>query len=150
MIKFLPTDLQDVAAFDPEEEIPTLFQDMEWCIGADHIDILTMFNEQGGVVCLCGLVHIRPGVAEAFIIRSKIIKNHKLDFYKAVRWFLDRCFLKEGYNLHRVQLAIDCSWIEGAKWATSIGFKFEGIAKDYILKKDHAIYARIKKWQQAQ
>lgn len=149
MIKMTPTILADLIDLETEVEIPTLFQDMEWCIEADHIDAMTLFNKDLKVICIAGLVHLRPGVAEAFIIRTKLIQTHKLEFYRIIKNLLDRCFDPKGYGLHRIQLSIDCSWIEGAKWATSIGFKFEGIAKSYVLNKDHAIYARVK-WQPGQ
>lgn len=139
--KFKMTHLEN---FEHSSIIPDLELSM---VGNDmnpKVDIVALVNEYGDTVALAGVNHLRMGVGEVWIIRSELIKEHKFDFFKTISGLIDFLFLVMG--LHRVELAIICSWEGGDKWANSLGFKFESITRAYDYQfNDHAIYTKIRK-----
>ena len=120
--------------------------DVELCLIENHmnpnVDVVSVVNHEGEVICFAGVNHLRVGVGEVWIIGSELIDSNKLLFYRSIRGLIKFCH--EYLSLHRLELAIDMEWEEGYKWAESIGFQFESIARQYgATKKDHAIYTRF-------
>ena len=132
-------DKFECSNFIPDLKLSMVENDMN-----PKMDIVSLIDQDGNVVALAGVNHLRLGVGEVWIIRSELINDHKFDFYKTINGLIDFLFL--GMGLHRVELAIICSWSGGAKWAQSLGFKFESITRAYDYQfNDHAIYTKIKK-----
>ena len=141
MINLTRFKMQDIKGFNPRAIVVDFKITMLENFMDASKDIVTMKNG-GGVVCIAGVNHLRTGVAEVWLIPSDDIDHCKLAFYKAVRKLVD--FVIKEMGIHRVELAIDCAWEGGAKWALSLGFKFESIARAYDFnRRDHAIYTRI-------
>ena len=108
-------------------------------------DIVSLIHNNE-VICIAGINHLRIGVGEVWLISSDLINKCKFEFYKTVRGLVK--FVMEKMGIHRCELAIDLRWKEGHKWATSLGFKFESIARAYDFNfNNHAIYTRIERWQ---
>ena len=144
MIDVRPFKLRDLLKFKPLLTFPDLHADMKWSSEQTHIDLMTFWNEKEEPICFVGIIHLRQGVAEAFVIRGVKIPDHKFDFYKRIVALLDNCLHPDGFNLHRLQLSISCDWMGGDKWARSIGFSYEGIARNYQMGQDCAMYARLR------
>lgn len=105
-------------------------------------DVVSLIKE-GEVICFAGVNHLRVGVGEVWLIGGKAIEKYKFEFFKTVLGLIK--FVEEQMNLHRIEMAVDCSWQDGAKWARNLGFRFEGIARAYdFQRRDHAIYTRIR------
>ena len=86
-----------------------------------------------------------PGVGEAYVLPSSMVKDHKIWFTKQI--FKKLVFVQERAGLHRVQCSVDATdqaamdWIEQKRF----GFKCEGRMKKYGADgHDHYRYARVK------
>lgn len=142
MIEVKKFKLEHLDKFDPSNIIADFRLSMLENHMNPKVDIVSLVNDEGQVVCFAGVNHLRTGVGEVWVIRSELINSHKFEFYKAMRGLID--FLIVNMELHRVELAIDCRWKGGDKWARSIGFSFESVKKAYDFNyNDHAIYTRI-------
>ena len=129
----------DCSAIVADLEISMAENDMH-----PKVDMVTLLNDDGDVICIAGINHLRIGVGEVWIIRSELINKYKLEFYKTIKGLVDYIFKFMG--LHRIELAILSSWHGGAKWAHSLGFKFESVARAYDYQfNDHDIYTRIER-----
>ena len=130
--------------FQCEDIIPDLEVSMMENMMNPKTDIVSLINDKGDVIAITGINHLRIGVGEVWTIRSSLINEHKFEFYKTMKRLMD--YLFQFMGLHRIELAVICSWIGGDKWARSLGFSFEKIAKAYDYQfNDHAIYIRIEK-----
>ena len=139
--------MKHLKKFDSEDIIPDLELSMAENVMNPKVDIVSLVDEKGGnVVAIAGINHLRIGVGEVWIIRSKVIPYHKFEFFKIIKGLVEYVFKFMG--IHRMELAIDCRWLEGDKWARSLGFRYENIAEAYDYQfNDHAIYVRIEKEQ---
>ena len=130
--------------FDCSDMIGDLDITMMGNMKDSSVDSVALVNEDGDTVCLAGVSHKRIGVGEVWVIRSELINNYKFEFFKTIRGLID--FLHTVMGLHRIELAILCTWKGGDKWAQAIGFEYESIAKAYDFRfNDHAIYTKIKR-----
>lgn len=144
MIRIAKFKIDHLKKFACEDAIPDIYLSMVENDMNPKIDMVSLVNDEGNIVAIAGINHLRIGVGEVWIIRSTIINNHKLEFFKTMRGLVE--YIIQFMGLHRVELAVDCRWFEGDKWARTLGFKYEKIAKAYDYQfNDHAIYVRIEK-----
>ena len=54
-------------------------------------------------------------------------------------------YAHKTFGIHRFQATVECGFEKGIEWLKRLGFKQEGILKDYdsITRKDHEIYGRV-------
>lgn len=141
MIKVEKFHMAHLKNFTPREVIGDFETTMIENVMDPHKDIVAIING-GETICIAGINHLRLGVCEAWLIPSDSVNRYKLSFFKAVRRLVD--FVFQNMSIHRFEIAIDCEWHEGTKWAKALGFKFESIAREYDFnRRDHAIYTRI-------
>lgn len=85
--------------------------------------------------------------AEAWaIIDHTISRRYFLELHKKVKHFLDTV------EIRRIELAVECDYVEGHRWAKALGFKLEAERLEAygIAGTDHSLYAKIKRegpWQ---
>lgn len=90
---------------------------------------------QCGSQCLDGRIlyvsahfSVAPGVTEVFLLPSTYVPQHKLAFYRHVKWWL-QFLLNEG-DTRRLQTWGDDSW-ESDRWLLKLGFQREGVLLRY-------------------
>jgi len=138
--KFNPSHL---SMFNCREDFENLNLTMLEAAMSPDKDVTTLFDKDGKVICFAGITHRRIGVGEVWIIGSDLINKNKIQFIKRIKGLL--LFLEEHMDLYRIEMAVNCQWEQGHKWATCLGFSFESIAKRYDhFGNDHAIYVRFK------
>ena len=144
MIKVEEFEISHMEGFVPK------FKEKGWkAILASNIpdptrEVLTI-KKDGQVMFFAGLHFLRPGVAEGWVLADEQVQHHKKDYFKWVYRLIHRV-CREGYSLHRFQIAVDLEYTRGEKWARKLGLNFEGIARGYSSdNRDHAIYA--KRWE---
>ena len=141
MISVTQFEMSDLTGFTPKDIIPDLDVAMLNNMKNPNMDIVTL-KDGDNTICLAGINHLRTGVVEAWLIPSLDVQKHKFGFFKSIKRLID--FVFQTMGVHRFVLAISCDWQEGAKWAHSLGFRFESIARAYDFNRmDHAIYTRI-------
>ena len=128
--------------FNSKLECIDLDGDIEKAVLDETVDIMAMIEGEE-VLCLFGLRHQRPGSAEAWVLPGEVLDRYKFTFFKTIYRTIDFVFEKEV--IHRMEMALDSRWKEASKWASKLGFDFEGLARAYDAHKvDHLIFARIR------
>lgn len=140
-VKIKDFEVIDLDKFDCRDDFPNLKETMEININDSARDTLTiMYGDE--VMFLAGVRYLRDGVAEAWMLGSDLVEKHKLPFYRTVKGLIEFCFHK--LDIHRLQISVEADWKSGTKWATNLGFNYEGLAVAYSSdKKDHHIFARV-------
>jgi hypothetical protein len=92
---------------------------------------------------------IHPGVGEVSTMPSIYMPDNSFSYIKQVKKLIkEEC--EENYKCHRVQAAIDITDEVSRHWIEKLGFKGEGVMKEWHKNRDHYLYARIKEWPQEQ
>ncbi len=94
-------------------------------------------------VAIFGGAFVSPGVFHLWGLVSENVFKVPKNFYKECLKMLN--FLELEYHCRRIQIDIRSDWVGGPKWATSIGFRFEGTMRAFgPTGRDHHLYARVK------
>lgn len=137
-----PFSMKDLISFTPLENLD-VWSIMEGNLALGHTEYVTMTNAYGISVAICGIIFLRPGVAEVCVIRSPLVKKHAKDFSRMMRFLVDE-YLPERFSYHRLEMYVDANWPSCDRWAKFLGFKKEGLAKCFTPDgRDHFSYARI-------
>tara|TARA_R100001594_G_scaffold141343_1_gene187272 strand:+ start:24401 stop:24892 length:492 start_codon:yes stop_codon:yes gene_type:complete len=94
-------------------------------------------------IAVCGLREIREGVAEAWMVGSKLLNRHRLFVTKSIALLLleHQEVRKEFY---RIQATVRADWETANKWIKLLGFDYEGYMRQYGSKReDYIRYARL-------
>jgi len=95
-----------------------------------------------GIIAIVGVHIFTAGVGEVYTFITDHIYKHNKDFHTTIINLIKYCH--RDLKLHRLQMAVEVGFGKGAKWAHSLGFRFEGTMKAYSVdKKDHSLFARI-------
>lgn len=133
--------MSDLAFFNSRDNLENIEQVMESNFMDPSRDVISVWLGEE-VIFLAGVNHLRSGVGEAWILGSDLIENNKLQFFKTIKGLIEFCF--KELNLHRLQISVDATWDSGTKWATKLGFNYEGLAvASGSDRKDHHIFARV-------
>lgn len=101
----------------------------------------TILN-QGVPVAIIGGEYLWNGVARVWAVVSDGARKNPLAFHRAVLRFMK--FFRKGLSLHRVQMTVKCDFIEGIRWAESLGFKNEvRLAKYGPDGSDYFLFAKV-------
>lgn len=86
-----------------------------------------------------GLLDVWPGRALAWTLLSKYAPPHMRAITRHVR------FCVNAYPARRVEMVVLRSFVQGHRWATMLGFEYEGHMRAYFQDgTDASLYARIK------
>ncbi len=93
-------------------------------------------------IAIGGVSILWPGVGEAFIFASELIKKNQCWFHKKiVRQIIA---IEEEHGLHRIQASVRVGNLQAQKWIERLGFKSEGEMKKFGPDKTDCIrYARV-------
>lgn len=83
-------------------------------------------NEVIGVGVIYRMWH---GVADAVMALSNKATEKPFWFHRRVKEKIEEA--KEVLNLHRIQSCVECNKLDRVKWMKSLGFKLEGIMRQY-------------------
>lgn len=101
--------------------------------------ITTMYKEH--ILFIVGYYEVEPGVAQVFVIPSKLIFKHPLPFIKMVRHW--RVWLEETQWCRRIQtVSLPTKLID--KWMTKLGFACEAKLIGYTEGRDYNLWGREK------
>lgn len=99
----------------------------------------SLISDDGIVWGCAGVSHIEGHRAAAWALIRDGIGPNFYRFHKGVRKFLDDC------DYTRVEMTVDVSFVEAARWAKMLGFKVEGYMRQYFPNgEDALLYARVK------
>jgi len=96
----------------------------------------------GDVYAVTGLAPLWDGVAEAWFLPTKDMRQKKIQTVRLVRRELDAAI--ERLKLHRVQAVVRSDFVDAHKLAKFLGFHSEGTMKKY--GPDGSDYERYAKW----
>lgn len=90
---------------------------------------------------IIGWYQICPGVLQVWGIFSERIRRVPLSITKTAKKLLEFALTDH----HRVQICVRCDYLEGYRWAKSIGFSCEAIMNKYGAdQSDYYLFARIR------
>jgi hypothetical protein len=140
MLKAQPTTKEHIDLLDPEDVGFDVSLALETAFKYPDIrPMMTFLNNENAPVFVCGLSQISPGLWEAWLIPSKILKKHALSAVKTLREFTD--WVIDNNHAHRLQIAV---LEHNVKWAQALGFHFECIVKNYHSNRDHFMYVKVR------
>lgn len=91
---------------------------------------------------ILGWYFVCPGVAQVWSFVSDEAKKAPIAFHKRVKELLE--FVLATYEVQRIQISVRVGFKQGWKWASSLGFKCEGIMKHYGPdRSDYWLFARV-------
>lgn len=85
------------------------------------------------VVAIFGVVLIWDGVGEAWSCFSEEARRYPLAMTKGAYAFFDICEIL--FSLHRIQITVRSTDKRAVSWAKCLGFKSEGLLKEYSVDK---------------
>jgi len=97
----------------------------------------------GDIVAVTGLAPLWDGVAEAWFLPTREVKNKKLRTIRLVRKEFDAAI--ERLKLRRVQAIVRSDFTDAHKLAKFLGFESEGLMRKY--GPDGSDYERYAIWQ---
>ena len=146
-----PFEMKDLTLFECED--PDIWSKMEFNLSRAESNFVSVISPIGQVVSVIGMKYIRTGVAEVGIFRSPALEKRKLDFARFMKWMVDE-YIVQNYKIHRLEIYCDKDWSMGHRWASFLGFQFEGVCRAYGEDlKDYNQFSRIypkgEIWRQA-
>ena len=149
MIDIRAFELDHLDNFLPKNYFEDLSRDMAINI-EDPNKLIFSFLWKGKTLAILGLTQFRKGAGEVWLLPSVYVDKCKFTFFKNVKYVIDHFAFNE-LKYHRLDLAILKGWDKGIKWAKCLGFKESHICEAYDTQyRDHIIFTRIVRWQQAQ
>jgi len=143
MIRLCKFEMEHLEKFDHLDYGSDIKADMQYNIDMPNRTAFSLFRGDE-VIALAGVSDFRPGVGEVWVIKGSKIPEFKVEFFKTI-YRLVHGFALNRAGYHRLEMAVDCEWEEGPKWAEKLGFEFMGISKAYDLNyKDHKIYQLVR------
>ncbi len=135
MISVVPYEPKHLALLQVREEQKA---DVPKEIGGDAVTIL---NDEIPVAILGGY-QIVPGVLQAWSLISDYVKKIPIAFHREVKNFIG--FIMKKYAIRRIQMSVVVGFQIGWRWASALGFKPEGIMKQYgIDGRDYWLFAKV-------
>ncbi len=134
--KATQSDLDYVIAHPMNDEVVKGFKGVK--ISGDAVT----GTHDGKILGVGGCVVYWKGVAEGWYALSEHTNNHKVSAVLCLSKMIED--LVERHNLHRLETTIRTDFEHAIKLVEFVGFKFEGIRKQYSEdKKDFCMYALI-------
>lgn len=100
------------------------------------------FMHEGKPIAIFGGSFVSRGVFRVWGLISEDVKKIPLTFHKAVKLTIQHW--AERLNLHRVEMSVMVGFMEGWKWAVSLGFACEGVMRQYGPQRgDYWLFARV-------
>lgn len=91
-------------------------------------------------VAVFGCVILWNGVGEAWSVFSKQARRYPIAMTKSAFSFFDSCEI--SFSLHRLQITVNSNDKRAVAWAYYLGFKSEGLMKQYSADKDDTFMMR--------
>ena len=91
-------------------------------------------------VAVFGCVILWNGVGEAWSVFSKQARRYPIAMTKSAFSFFDSCEI--SFSLHRLQITVNSNDKRAVAWAHYLGFKSEGLMKQYSADKNDTFMMR--------
>lgn len=130
MISFLPSKPEDLDHL----ELSDVFEHKDALMYgklaiAQGSPAITIRDSSKKVIGILGGMFLFPNVMEAYGLFSKDIKKHKKEFHKGIKAIADNAFI--NFHVHRIQLVVKADYLEGQRWAETLGFEAETVMPKY-------------------
>ena len=97
---------------------------------------------EGEIVMIAGIIPIWQGVAESFLIPTKLLQKNKIRCIKYVK--CNEELLRQKLNLHRLQTTVPSNLDHAIRWLEWLGYKRESTLRMWGPDKvDHYRYVRL-------
>lgn len=140
-IPFQVEHLDQFTALDIYEKHPykDIYRDVA---GMANVNLFTLLDDTTGLpIAVMGFITTFPSVANVWCVTGKAATEKPLYFTKACKRLIDVCM--KNYKVKRAEVYIRCDQSWALKWGQALGFKLEGICKNYGFEvKDHYLMAR--------
>lgn len=94
------------------------------------------------ILAIVGVIQTRAGFGEVWSVTSDEIRSTPVAFHKLALALLRH--FEQRLSLTRVQVTVREDYVDGQKWAESLGFVREGVMRKYDLDgSNHILYARV-------
>lgn len=132
-----------MVAFNPDHLAKIDLQDAQKDERPDFI-VGTAFTFLAGdeVIAIVGYHFIMAGVVQVWSLLSSTAKRHPLSLTKAIRTLIE--FHEQELNLRRIQMMVKVGYQAGWRWARTLGFREEGLMKNYRPTGDSWLFARTR------
>ena len=93
-------------------------------------------------VAIIGGFRFTPSVIHLWALVSDDVRKRPIAFHKLVKNLL--AYLCKQHHLKRIQMDVKADYLEGQKWAESLGFKQEGLMRGFgVHGEDFYLYGRV-------
>jgi hypothetical protein len=93
-------------------------------------------------VAILGLIQTWPGVAEVWSVASEDVRQAPISYTRQVKRLMEE--FAGNLKIHRLQMTVRRDYREGSHWAAVLGFRNEGILRQYGPdKSDYLMFARV-------
>ena len=140
MIKSVPFSLGHLDIFEPggtgeysEEGVIDFYKNPRY-------EMVSMICDSK-VISILGILPLRIGTAEVWLLPSVHVSKYKLGFFREVGKLIES--FTEKLDLKRVQATVREDFTVGIKFLTKLGFMFEGRLNKYDNGVDHYLMARF-------
>ena len=99
-------------------------------------------EDDGVVLGVFGVMEIYKGRAVVFSFISKRAGKGMLGLIKTLRKMIDDGMEKTG--VERLEMSVLEGFEHGDRFATMLGFEFEGVMRKYYKGRNYKLYARVK------
>lgn len=101
---------------------------------------LTILDKETPLAIFGGFFFV-PGIIHFWGLVSDDVRKKPIAFHKMVRHLLE--FYENRDKPRRMQIDVKADYLEGKKWAKSLGFELEGTMKNYgVNGEDFHLYGR--------
>lgn len=122
MIKIVPTTPEHLEKI----ELRAAFENERKPIDAPGA--ITLLKE-GSPIAIFGGYVLAPGVYQVWGLVSDQVKECPMAFHRSVKLLLS--YQIHNLKVRRTQMSVRCGFQAGWRWATALGFRPEGIMKQY-------------------
>lgn len=135
-----PSDIED---FQLRDFYPSFREDMLYSIELESREVLLVTLDNTPLMIL-GVNYYHPGVGELWLIPSIYTKQKPYQTIKITKTLIEGCLFSER-KMRRLFFYVNNGWGKGHKWAKTLGFTKEGIARAYNEHyEDYALYAKVR------
>lgn len=138
MLKLEPFEMHHLDYFSPSSFEGDLAAACAFCLDHPRFrQLVSVLSNTGEIIALAGSHYINRDCVEVFLIPSQKVKKHAKALVRTMMLLTDVLL----NDVCRVQFPV---LPHNRKWATAIGFEYEGVVKKYFGSEDHFMYIKTR------
>jgi hypothetical protein len=143
MIKFIPSTMEHIdqlvlsEVFEHKDAL--MYGKLNIAEGSPAISIMN----DDKVIGIVGAIFLFPKVMEVYGLFSDELKKNPVAFHKGMKTLADGAFA--NFHVHRIQIVVKADYLEGQRWAETLGFEAECVMPKYGPNgDDYVLFGRVK------